>query len=125
MKRFLGRFCSFITLCFRINKMSDIAFSFGYSGTKEDAINQVKKIEQMAHQKFPQYDGCWEITWQDKGGSVDARYMGVDISGQFDIVERDSSGGDVKVTVKLPMLLSMMKDSIETKLKSEIQKMIG
>ena len=125
MKRSFGRFCSFITPCFRIDKMSDIAFSFGYSGTKEDAINQVKKIEQMAHQKFPQYDGVWEITWSDNGGSVDARYMGMDVTGEFDIVERDASGGDVKVTIKLPMMLSMMKDSIATRLKSEIQKMIG
>lgn len=105
--------------------MSDIAFSFGYSGTKEDAINQVKKMEQMAHQKFPQYDGVWEITWSDNGGSVDARYMGMDVTGEFDIVERDASGGDVKVTIKLPMMLSMMKDSIESKIKTEVQKLIG
>lgn len=105
--------------------MSDIAFSFGYKGTKENAVSQVKNMEQMARQKFPQYKDCWDLTWKDNGGLVDARYMGVDITGQFEIVERDSDGGDVKVTVQLPMILSMMKDSIESQLKSEIQKMIG
>ena len=125
MKRSFGRFCSFITPCFRIDKMSDIAFSFGYSGTKEDAINQVKKIEQMAHQKFPQYDGCWEITWQDNGGLIDARYMGMDITGEFDIVERDATGGDVNVSLKLPVLLGMMKGKIESQLKAEIKRLRG
>lgn len=105
--------------------MSDIAFSFEYKGTKEDAVIQIKQMEQMAHEKYPQFEGCWEITWKDDGGLVDARYMGMDIAGQFDIVERDAKGGDVKVSVKLPMLLSMLKGPIETQLKSEIQKMIG
>lgn len=105
--------------------MSDINFSFGYKGTKDNAVSQVKNMEQMAHEKYPQYDGCWEITWQDKGGSIDARLMGMDVTGQFDIVEKDANGGDVNVTIKLPTLLSMMKDSIESRIKSEIQKMIG
>ena len=105
--------------------MSDIAFSFEYKGTKDDAVCQIKDLEKKAREKFPQYDSCWEITWKDYGGLVDARYMGMDISGEFEIVERDANGGDVKVSITLPMLLTMMKGPIEGTIKSEIQKMIG
>lgn len=105
--------------------MSDINFCVEYTGSKDDAVSQIKHLEQMAHEKYPQYEGCWEITWQDYGGSVDARYMGMDISGEFDIVERDSNGGNVKISITLPMLLTMMKGPIESQLKSEIQKMLG
>ena len=105
--------------------MSDIAFSFEYKGTKDDAFKQMKNLEQKARQTYPQYDSCWDITWQDNGGLIDARYMGMDITGQFDIVERDATGGDVKVAIKLPMLLSMMKGTIESQIKSEVQKMLG
>lgn len=105
--------------------MSNLNFSFEYKGTKNDAVNLIDKLEKTAHEKFPQYEGCWEITKKDNGGLVDARVMGMDITGQYDIVERDANGGDVKVSIKLPMLLSMMKDTIATQIKSEIQKMIG
>ena len=105
--------------------MSDIKFSFEYKGTKDDAVNLVSKLEKTAHEKYPQYEGCWEITRKDNGGLVDARVMGMDITGQYDIVERDANGGDVKVSIKLPMLLSMMKGTIESQIKSEIQKMLG
>ena len=105
--------------------MSDIAFSFEYKGTKDDAFNQIKNLEQKARQTYPQYDSCWDITWQDNGGLIDARYMGMDITGQFDIVERDASGGDVKVSITLPALLSMMKGTLEPKIKSEVQKLLG
>ena len=93
--------------------MSDIVFSFDYKGTKEDAFDQIKNLEQKARQTYPQYDSCWDITWQDNGGLIDARYMGMDITGQFDIVERDAAGGDVKVSIKLPALLS--KSNKQTK----------
>ena len=102
--------------------MSDIAFSFEYKGTKDDAVCQIKDLEKKIREKYPQYDGCWEITWKDYSGLVDARYMGMDISGEFEIVERDANGGDVKVSITLPMLLSMMKGPIEKQIKSEIQK---
>ncbi|MBQ3350995.1 MAG: polyhydroxyalkanoic acid system family protein [Thermoguttaceae bacterium] len=105
--------------------MSDINFSIEYKGSKDDAVAQIKNLEQAAHEKYTQYEGCWEITWKDYGGLVDARIMGMDITGQFDVVERDANSGDVKVSVKLPMLLSMMKDPIEKQLKTEIQKMLG
>ena len=105
--------------------MSDISFSFEYKGSKDDAFSQIKNMEQKAREKYPQYDGCWEITWKDNGGLVDARIMGMDINGQFDIVERDAAGGEVKVSIMLPMLLSMMSGPIESQIKSEIQKMIG
>ena len=105
--------------------MSKIAFSFEYKGTKDDAVNQINNLKQKAQEKYPEYDGCWELTWKDNSGLVDARIMGMDITGQFDIVERDANGGDVNVSIKLPMLLSMMKGTIESQLKSEIQKMMG
>lgn len=105
--------------------MSDIAFSFEYKGTKDDAVCQIKDLEKKTREKFPQYDSCWEITWKDYAGLVDARYMGMDISGEFEIVERDANGGDVKVSITLPMLLTMMKGPIEGQIKSEIQKMLG
>lgn len=105
--------------------MSDIAFSFEYKGTKDDAVCQIKDLEKKAREKYPQYDSCWEITWKEYGGLVDARYMGMDITGEFDIVENDASGGDVKITISLPMLLTMMKGAIEDRIKSEIQKMLG
>ena len=105
--------------------MSDIKLSFEYKGTKDDAVCQIKSMEQKVREKYPEYDGCWEITWKDKGGLVDARYMGMDITGQFDIVERDAQSGDVNVLITLPMLLTMLKGTIESQLKSEIQKMLG
>lgn len=105
--------------------MSDIAFSFEYKGSKDDAFRQLKDMERKVHEQYPQYEGCWEVTWKDDGGFVDSRFMGMDIQGQFDIVERDANGGDVNVSIKLPLLLSMMKGPIESQLKSEIQKMIG
>ncbi|MBR5711654.1 MAG: polyhydroxyalkanoic acid system family protein [Thermoguttaceae bacterium] len=105
--------------------MSDIAFSFEYKGTKDDAFKQMKNLEQKARQTYPQYDSCWDITWQDNGGLIDARYMGMDITGQFDIVERDAAGGDVKVTITLPALLSMMKGTLESQIKSEVKKLLG
>lgn len=105
--------------------MSDIDFNFEYKGTKEEAVCQLKNMEQKAREKYPQYDGCWEVTWKDNGGLVDARFMGMDIAGQFDIVERDSNGGVVKVSITLPVLMAMMKGPIESQIKSEIQKMLG
>ena len=105
--------------------MSNINLSFEYNGTKDDAVRQVKSMEQMAHKKYPEYEGCWEITWKNYGGLIDARIMGMDITGNFDIVERDADGGDVKVFIKLPVLLTMMKGAIESQLKSEVQKMLG
>ena len=114
-----------ISLYIIVLKMSDINFSFEYNGTKDDAVNQIKDLEKKARKKYPEYDSCWVITWKEYGGLVDARYMGMDITGEFDIVERDANGGDVNVTVTLPMLLTMMKGAIEGRLKSEIQTMIG
>ena len=105
--------------------MSDITLNFEYKGTKQEALDQLKNMEQKAHQQYPQYENCWEVTWQDNGGLLDARIMGMDISGQFEIIERDATGGEIKVTVTLPALLSMMKGPIETQIKSEIQKMLG
>ena len=105
--------------------MSDIVFSFDYKGTKEDAFDQIKNLEQKARQTYPQYDSCWDITWQDNGGLIDARYMGMDIIGQFDIVERDATGGEVKVSLSLPVLLSLMKGQIESQIKSEVYKLLG
>lgn len=104
--------------------MSDISLSFEYKGTKQDAFDQMKKMEQKAHEQYPEFENCWEITWQDNGGLLDARIMGMDITGQFEIVERDATGGDIKATITLPALLSMMKGMIETRIKSEIQKML-
>ena len=105
--------------------MSDISLSFEYKGTKQDAFDQMKKMEQKAHEQYPEFENCWEITWQDNGGLLDARIMGMDITGQFEIVERDATGGDIKATITLPALLSMMKGMIETRIKSEIQKMLS
>lgn len=105
--------------------MSETAFSIEYKGTKEDAFNQMRDLEKKARQAYPQYDDCWEITWQDNGGLIDARYMGMDITGEFDIVERDATGGDVNVSLKLPVLLGMMKGKIESQLKAEIKRLRG
>lgn len=105
--------------------MSDIAFNVDYTGTKEELLTRIKAGEQKAREKYASASQDWEVRWRDDGGDVDARVMGFDLSGQFDVLERDASGGEVKITLVLPGMLGMMKGPIEAQIKSEMKKLLG
>ncbi len=105
--------------------MSDITFSVNYTGTKSELLARLKNMEKQAMEKYAAYAGGVEVRWRDDGGDVDARIMGFDLTAQFDIVERDASGGQVNIAIQLPAMLAMMKGPIEAQLKSEMQKMLG